>query len=96
MMTAYLIFTRLKTTDQSEMDTYSKLAGASLAGHPAKPLIAYGAQEALEGEPSEGTVVIAFPSKAEALAWYKSPAYTAAREHRKRGADYQVTVIEGI
>jgi len=95
-MTAYLIQTRLETTDRTELDTYSALARPTLAGHPVTPLVAYGDQQTLEGEPSEGVVVFAFPSKADALAWYQSPDYAAAREHRARGARYQVTLVEGL
>ena len=95
-MTAYLIQTRIKTTDKSELDTYSALARPTLAGHPVTPLVAYGPQETLEGEPSEGVVIFAFPTKAEALAWYESADYAAARQHRAKGAQYQVTLVEGL
>jgi len=95
-MTAYLIQTRIETTDQAELDTYTALARPTLAGHPVSPLVAYGNQQTLEGEPSEGVVIFAFPSKDEALAWYQSPDYAAAREHRARGARYQVTLVDGL
>lgn len=95
-MTVYLIQTRVETTDQAELDMYSALARPTLAGHAVTPLVAYGKQETLEGEPSEGVVIFAFPSKDEALAWYQSPDYAAAREHRAKGARYQVTLVEGL
>ncbi|BCG03529.1 hypothetical protein PPGU19_080970 (plasmid) [Paraburkholderia sp. PGU19] len=38
-------------------------------------LAAYGAQQVLEGDPAEATVVLEFPSLAAARAWYYSDAY---------------------
>ena len=51
---------------------------------------------ALEGPEAEGVVIIEFPSLAEAKAWYDSPAYREAREHRFRGADYRAILVEGV
>ena len=61
-MSAYMIFTRDKTLDQREMDVYSKNVGATMAGHPIKPLAFYGKHEDLEGAATEGTVIVEFPS----------------------------------
>ena len=95
-MTAYLLFTRAATKDQTELDVYFSVAGATLDSHPANVLVHYGAQEILEGAAHEGVVIIAFPSVAEAKAWYDSPSYRKARQHQFRGADYQVTLVEGV
>ena len=93
---AYAIFIRERTRDQAALDVYSPLAGASLAGHEAKVLAAYGPQTNLEGPESEGTVIVEFPTLEAAKAWYESPAYRAAREHRFRGADYRALIVEGL
>lgn len=95
-MSAYLVFTRNKMIDQQEFDIYSKLAGASLKGHEVKPLAFYGRHEDLEGSPTEGTVIMEFPTVAAAKTWYNSPGYSEAREHRFKAADYHVILIEGV
>ena len=95
-MAAYIVFTRARTKDQSEMDTYTKKAGRSFAGHDFKVLAAYGPQEVLEGDDHEGTVILSFPTRDAAKAWFDSPAYQEARQHRMAGADYQVTLVEGV
>ena len=41
-------------------------------------------------------VIASFPSFEEAKAWYESPAYREAREHRFRGADYRAVIVEGV
>jgi uncharacterized protein (DUF1330 family) len=78
------------------MDIYSAAAGPSTVGHPLTPLAFYGAIETLEGPPVEGSVIVSFPTVAEAHAWYYSPAYQAAKEHRLKGAEYRVFIVEGV
>lgn len=95
-MPAYIIFTREKTTDQAQMDIYNGLAGATLEGHPAKPLAFYGQQVTLEGPEHEGAVLLEFPTIADAKAWYDSPAYQDAVKHRHAGSDYRVFIVEGV
>jgi uncharacterized protein (DUF1330 family) len=95
-MVAYVVFTRERLRDKPEFDTYSKMAGGTLAGHTAKPLVVYGKSETLEGAPIEGAVIVEFPTMEAAKAWYDSPAYRDAREHRFRGADYRVFITEGL
>jgi len=95
-MTAYVVLTRLHTSDPAELATYSQKAAKARAGHALTPLAAYGQHEVLEGEPIEGAVILSFPTMAEARAWYDSPAYQEARQHRLQGSDYQVFMVEGI
>jgi len=95
-MAAYVVFTREKLRDPAAMATYSGMAGPSMAGHPIKPLSVYGACETWEGAPIEGAVIVEFPTIEAAKAWYNGPEYTAAREHRFKGADYRVFITEGI
>lgn len=95
-MSAYMIFTREKTINQKEMDTYTKTVGPTMAGHPSKRLAFYGAHEDLEGAPTEGTVIVEFPTVEAAKAWYNSSAYREVREHRFQGAKYHVILIEGV
>jgi uncharacterized protein (DUF1330 family) len=41
-------------------------------------------------------VVAEFPSVEEACAWYDSPAYQEAAQHRFRGAVYRGVIVEGV
>jgi uncharacterized protein (DUF1330 family) len=94
-MSAYIIFIREATHDAAEFAIYSQDVGGTLAGHPVSVLAVYGRQEVLEGPEPEGVVILKFPSFAEAKAWYDSPAYRKAREHRFRAADYRAIIVEG-
>lgn len=95
-MSAYIVFTRERVRDQDEMDQYTALARPAMAGHPLKPLAAYGQCETLEGAPVDGSVILEFPTIEAARAWYNSPAYTEARQHRFKGADYRVFITAGV
>jgi len=95
-MPAYVIFIRERTLDQSEFDTYAKMAGPSLEGLPIKFLAAYGRQEVLEGPAPDGVAIAEFPSLEEAKQWYESPAYQAAARHRFKGATYRGLIVEGV
>lgn len=95
-MTTYVVFTRERTTDPKEMAIYAEKARAAGEGHPMTRLAMYGDIETLEGSAVEGSVILSFPSKEEALAWYNSPLYSDAKEHRLKGSEYRVFMIEGV
>ena len=95
-MAAYMVFTREKTTNEAEFAKYGPMAGAASAGHELTPLAVYGKHETLEGAPTEGVVILSFPTYEAALAWYNSPLYTAAREQRFKGAEYRAIIVQGV
>ena len=95
-MAAYVVFVRERTRDKSELEAYTPKARDSMEGHSIKVLAAYGRHEVLEVPFIEGVVIVKFHSFDEAKAWYDSPAYRDAREHRVRGADYHAFIVAGL
>ncbi len=95
-MSAYVIFTRVKTLDKAELEKYWSQIRATMEGHLIQVLVPYGKFEVLEGEAIEGIVVAKFPDMASAKKWYESEAYQAASKHRQRGAIYNGILAEGI
>lgn len=95
-MSTYIVFTREEMLDPEEMATYSRLVRATFEGHPLKILAAYGEQKSLEGLEPEGIVLLEFPDREAALAWYDGDAYRKVREHRFLGAKYRATLVEGV
>ncbi len=95
-MAAYVIFIRDRVIDDVEMQAYAASAKLARGEHRIMPLVYYGAAEALEGPGVDGVVVLMFDDMAAAHAWYDSPAYQEAKEHRLRGADYRVVLAEGV
>jgi uncharacterized protein (DUF1330 family) len=41
-------------------------------------------------------VILAFPTIEAAKAWYDSPAYREAGEHRFKGAEYRAVIVQGM
>lgn len=96
-MSVYMLFIREKPIhDQAEMDTYSRINREGPRDPNMKPLVVYGAMEALEGTAPDGIVLLQFPNAEAAKAWYNSPTYQAAMQHRLKGADYRVMMVQGL
>ena len=95
-MSAYIVFTRTKTIDQKELETYWNGIKATMKGHAIEVLVAYGKHEVLEGDPIEGIVIAKFPNAKTAKDWYYSEAYQSVAKHRKLGAIYQGLIVEGV
>lgn len=96
-MAAYIVFIREGNVfNAAQMEQYANKASAIENKFGLKPLVIYGHMEALEGKAAEGVVLLEFPSLEEAKAWYQSPAYQAALEHRKQAADYRVMLLAGL
>ena len=95
-MPAYFVAVRNGIKDAKEMETYAGKAGSSMAGHSPKLLALYGKLRSTDGPPADGAVIVEFPTFAEAEAWFDSPAYQDALQHRLKGGDYQTFIVEGI
>jgi uncharacterized protein (DUF1330 family) len=96
MMSAYVVFTRTKTIDQKELETYWAGIKTTMEGHPIEVLVAYGKHEVLEGDPIEGIVIAKFPNVKAAKDWYYSEAYQNVAKHRNMGAIYHGLIVEGV
>jgi uncharacterized protein (DUF1330 family) len=100
-MTAYIIFTREgPVRDEAEMKTYQSSnagdAGKFVEQYGLKPLVVYGAMEALEGDAPDGAVVLQFPTMDAARDWHNSPEYQKAVPHRLKAADYRAFIVQGL
>jgi uncharacterized protein (DUF1330 family) len=78
------------------LDEYKKLVPASFQKHPGTFLALRGHSEVLEGPQSEEIVILEFSTFEAAQAWYHSPEYQTACEHRFQGGDYRCILTEGI
>ena len=95
-MKAYVI-ADVEVTDPMAMDEYVKLAGESLAPFQRKTILYGGAVEVLEGDWDPKTLVmLEVESIEQAKQWYRSPAYTRAREIRLRAASTNLILVEGV
>ena len=95
-MSAYVVFTRIKTIDQKELEKYRTGIKATMKDHPIEVLAADGKHEVLEGDLIEGMVIVKFPSVQAAKDWICGEAYQNVAKHRKHGAIYQGLIVEGV
>ncbi len=95
-MSAFVVFMRERTLDQSELEAYWAKVAATMGGRPLKVLAAYGKHLTLEGPDVEGVVIAEFPTLEDAREWYESPAYQEVAQHRFRGAVYRGLIVEGV
>ena len=96
-MPAYMIFLREgPVRDEAEMAEYQRKNRAAPPDPNLTPLVAYGVLEAMEGEAPDGVILLRFPTAADAKAWYESPAYQDAMQHRLKAATYRAMIVEGL
>jgi uncharacterized protein (DUF1330 family) len=92
---AYVIY-QADVTDEARYEEYKAEAGKSVAAAGGKYLVRGGDGGPLEGElPATRTVVLEFPTRAAALAWYESPEYTEIRKLRAGIAKATLYVVDG-
>ncbi|MFZ0880263.1 MAG: DUF1330 domain-containing protein [Candidatus Acidiferrales bacterium] len=94
---AYVI-AEIAVTDPNSTDLqkYVKEVPETLAPFNHHYLVRAGKTQALEGEPPNTIVVIAFDSAEKAREWYDSPAYEAIRPYRQSATKSRLFIAEGI
>lgn len=97
-MATYMIFIREGAiVDHEAMAAYqSGNRGATAAASAMKPLVVYGELETLEGDAADGVVVLQFPDRESAKAWYFSPEYQEKVKLRQKAAPYRCLMVEGL
>jgi uncharacterized protein (DUF1330 family) len=75
---------------------YSQHVPGTLAKHGGKYLVRGGECTQLEGvSQGDRRVVIEFPSRQAAEAWYHSPEYQAILPHRKANSEGHISLVDG-
>ena len=96
-MPAYIIvFREEPLRDPAAMAEYQRKTREMKIEIKPKPLVVYGAMEALEGDKPDGVVMLEFPTVEDAKAWYNSPDYQAALPHRLKAAKHRAIIVDGF
>ncbi|MEM8631422.1 MAG: DUF1330 domain-containing protein [Pseudomonadota bacterium] len=82
-------------TDAEAYEAYKAANAKPLADFGGKFLVRAGDQEAREGNPHARSVIIEFPTYADAIACYESPDYQAAVALRAPAAEGSLIIVEG-
>jgi uncharacterized protein (DUF1330 family) len=76
---------------------YSQHVPGTIAKHGGKYLVRGGHSTQMEGaEQGNRKVVIEFPSREAADAWYNSPEYQAILPHRKANSEGHIAIVDGF
>ncbi|NTS40512.1 DUF1330 domain-containing protein [Flavisolibacter sp. BT320] len=95
-MPAYIIVD-VSIHNPEEYEAYKKLTPASLLPYEGKFIVRGGETISLEGDWNpERIVVLQFPTKEKAQAWWSSPEYTPAKDIRQRNAHTKMILVEGV
>jgi uncharacterized protein (DUF1330 family) len=82
-MSVLMIFCQEAVTDLAGLQAYSQAAGPTLAGRDFQVRVVSDSPETVEGDWRPGRVVVLeFPSREDALAWYHSPEYAEIKKLR--------------
>lgn len=95
-MTCYAV-AQLRTVEMGpDLVAYIEAIDATLAPHQGRFIIHGGETEDLEGAFAGDLVMIAFPDRQAARAWYASAAYQAILPKRLASAEGEVFLIDGV
>ena len=95
-MPAYVIV-QVKVNQPVEYEVYKSLTPASIEAFGGRFMVRGSAVETLEGTWNPGRLVIVeFPDKATAKAWWESEEYGPAKAIRQRTAETEMILVEGI
>lgn len=83
-------------TDPEQYEEFKVAAAKAIESHGGRYLVRGGATTALEGEFGSRAILLEFPSYTDALTFYRSDEYQAAREIRLRCADSMILAMEGL
>lgn len=86
-----------EVTDQAGFREYLKASAEIRKSLPSGTFLARGAKGiSLSGEPPKTTAIIRFSSVEEALAFDRSPQYSALKEGRDQAIKWRSFVVEGL
>jgi uncharacterized protein (DUF1330 family) len=95
-MAAYIV-SRVKINDREAMQRYMAEAPVTVAAFGGRYLVRGGNVAALEGAwEHERMVVVEFPDRAAAQAWYESDIYRPLRDLRQASAEAVILLAEGV
>lgn len=90
------IIARVSVHEPEAYQRYAELAGVAMRAFGARILARGGRHEALEGPGRPRNVILEFKDYDTARAYWHSPDYQAARQHRLGHADIELCLVEGV
>ena len=95
-MTAYAVADLHKCKMGPEIVAYLENIDATLQPFGGRYIVHGGRKAVLEGAWSGDLIIIAFPDREKAAAWYASPAYQAIMKLRRDNSEGDVMLVDGV
>lgn len=95
-MTTYAVANLHKVNLGPAIVGYLEKFDATLAPFGGRYIIHGGRKTVLEGNWAGDIIVVAFPDRAAAEAWYNSPAYQAIMKLRTDNSEGDVVLVDGV
>jgi uncharacterized protein (DUF1330 family) len=97
MAKAYMVVTYRSVSNPDALAAYAKIAGPAVQAAGGKFLVRGAPAKTYEAGMKERTVVVEFPSLAQAIAAYEGPGYAKALEALgKNAAVRDMRIVEGV
>ncbi|NIZ08829.1 DUF1330 domain-containing protein [Pseudooceanicola sp. HF7] len=93
-MAVYLV-ARIDVTDPEDYNSYASRTAALIAEAGGRVLAKGGEQSYVEGSGPGRHVIIEFPDRATAEAWYSSPGYQEILPIALRSSERDIVIVEG-
>ena len=95
-MSAYVVVD-VEVTDPAGFEEYRSQVPASIARYGGRYIVRGGQTRTLEGSwAPKRVVILEFPDRAAAKAWWSSQEYAAAKALRQRCARTEIIVVDGV
>jgi uncharacterized protein (DUF1330 family) len=94
-MPAYMVGS-FTITNPEGFAPYGGPAMERVMAHGGEPLVIDTASEAIEGDPRHVTIVLRFPDKDSARAWYNDPEYQEIIHLRQDNAEGTIVFVDGV
>ncbi len=95
-MTAYVI-AQIEVTDPAQFEEYRRQVPATIAAYGGRYIVRGGDSETLEGSwRPKRVVVLEFPDRMRAKAWWSSQEYAPIKAIRERAARTELIAIDGL
>jgi uncharacterized protein (DUF1330 family) len=95
-MSAYVVVD-VEVTDPAGFDEYRQQVPATIAHYGGRYIVRGGQTETLEGHwAPKRVVILEFPDRATARAWWSSQEYAGAKALRQRCARTELIIVDGV
>jgi uncharacterized protein (DUF1330 family) len=94
-MPAYMVGS-FTITNPEGFAPYGGPAMERVVANGGEPLVIDTASEVIEGEPRQVTIVLRFPNKEAAHAWYNDPEYRKIIHLRQENAEGTIVFVDGV